>query len=641
MNMYPGGPHGRGNKVNDQYRVQAPKKIKEIPSYLKKLISTFIFRLTYIFKLVWEASPVILFVMIFMSLFNGLMPVAGSLIGKELLNSLARAYNGEITTFTIILSLLILQFAYLFISDIVGRISGMITRICSEIVSNHIKLKIIDKSKEVDISSYDSPEFYAKMENANREAGSRPIAVLSSFFTVFSSIISIVSFIAILFAVSPWAPFVMILVSLPSTIINFVYRRKNVDFMFRRSKERRQMSYYSDVIVNKDLAKEIRIYNLADTFKEKYKTVFDRYFKGLKKLIMSEFWLNLLAGVVATAVNCLLFIYIADGVFKGSYEVGDYSLYTGALNTISMRLAAIITTTASIYEGTLFINNMIAFMNEEKRIKPIIDPPRKPERHIAHEIKLENVSFKYPGTERYVIKNMSLTINPGDTVVLVGLNGAGKTTLVKLLIRLYDPTEGRILLDGHDLREYDTQSLYEMFGIIFQDYGKYAVSVSENIMFGDIDKTPDYSHIKMSAERSGADDFIKDLPNDYDTPLMRYFEDNGIELSGGQWQKLAIARAFYGDSDILVLDEPTASLDPIAESEIFNKFDELRKGKTSVFVSHRLSSATTANCIIVIENGQLCEMGSHKELMESKGKYHELFTTQAKRYASGVTAEEN
>ena len=640
MNMHPGGPHGRGSQVNDQYRVPTPKSIKELPSYIKKLFTTFIFRLTYIFKLVWEASPIILFVMVFMAVFNGVMPIAGSLIGKELLNSLARAYNGEITTFTIILSLLILQFAYLFISDIVGRISAMITRICSEVVSNHIKLKIIDKSKEVDISSYDSPEFYAKMENANREAGSRPIAVLSSFFSVFSSVISIVGFIAILFSVSPWAPFVMILVSLPSTVINFVYRRKNVDFMFRRSKERRQMSYYSDVIVNKDLAKEIRIYNLTDTFKEKYKAVFAKYFKGLKKLIMSEFWLNLLAGIVATAVNCLLFIYIADGVFKGNYEVGDYSLYTGALNTISAKLASIISTTAMIYEGTLFINNMITFMNEEKHIKPTIDPPRQPQRHIAHEIKLENVSFKYPGTDRYVIKNISLTIKPGDTVVLVGLNGAGKTTLVKLLIRLYDPTEGRILLDGYDLREYDTKALYDMFGIIFQDYGKYAVSVSENIMFGDIDKTPNFSDVKSSAERSGADDFIADLPNEYDTPLMRYFEDNGIELSGGQWQKLAIARAFYGDSDILVLDEPTASLDPIAEAEIFNKFDELRTGKTSVFVSHRLSSATTASSIIVIENGQLCEMGSHSELMAAKGKYYELFTTQAKRYATGVVTED-
>ncbi len=623
----------RHSKVNDKYKTPLPKNIKDLPRFLKEIICSFFYRLFYIFGLVWQASPVVLFVMIFTSVFNGIMPVLTSLVGKELINSLAKAYNGEITAFTVIVSLLVLQFAYLFISDIVGRISSMIMRICGEIVSNHIKLKIIEKSKQIDISSYDSPEFYEKMENANREAGTRPISVLSSFFSIFSAVISIVSFIAILFAISPWAPLVMIAVSAPSTVVSFVFRRKNVDFMFRRSKERRQMSYYSETIVNKDLAKEIRIYDLADVFKNKYQAVFKKYYKGLKKLIMSEFFFNLLTGIIAIAANCALFVFIANGVFDGKYQVGDYSLYTGALITISSKVALIITTTASIYEGTLFINNMIAFMKEEQRIKPIIDPPRIPKRHTSHEITLENVSFRYPGTDKDVLKNISLTIKPGSTVVLVGLNGAGKTTLVKLITRLYDPTEGRILLDGHDIREYDLSALYDMYGIIFQDYGKYAVSVSENITFGDINKPVDKSSVEYAARKSGADDFINALSAKYDTPLMRYFEDNGIELSGGQWQKLAIARAFYGDSDILILDEPTASLDPMAEAEVFNRFDELRNDKTSVFVSHRLSSATTADCIIVIEDGRLAEMGSHRELMERRGKYYELFSTQAKRYA--------
>ena len=623
----------RHSKVNDKYKTPLPKNIKDLPRFLKEIICSFFYRLFYIFGLVWQASPVVLFVMIFTSVFNGIMPVLTSLVGKELINSLAKAYNGEITAFTVIVSLLVLQFAYLFISDIVGRISSMIMRICGEIVSNHIKLKIIEKSKQIDISSYDSPEFYEKMENANREAGTRPISVLSSFFSIFSAVISIVSFIAILFAISPWAPLVMIAVSAPSTVVSFVFRRKNVDFMFRRSKERRQMSYYSETIVNKDLAKEIRIYDLADVFKNKYQAVFKKYYKGLKKLIMSEFFFNLLTGIIAIAANCALFVFIANGVFEGKYQVGDYSLYTGALTTISSKVALIITTTASIYEGTLFINNMIAFMKEEQRIKPIIDPPRIPKRHTSHEITLENVSFRYPGTDKDVLKNISLTIKPGSTVVLVGLNGAGKTTLVKLITRLYDPTEGRILLDGHDIREYDLSALYDMYGIIFQDYGKYAVSVSENIAFGDINKPIDKDKVEYAARKSGAEDFINALSAKYDTPLMRYFEDNGIELSGGQWQKLAIARAFYGDSDILILDEPTASLDPMAEAEVFNRFDELRNDKTSVFVSHRLSSATTADCIIVIEDGRLAEMGSHRELMERHGKYYELFSTQAKRYA--------
>lgn len=251
---------------------------------------------------------------------------------------------------------------------------------------------------------------------------------------------------------------------------------------------------------------------------------------------------------------------------------------------------------------------------------------------MGHRIELRNVSFRYPGTERFVIKNFSATLEPGDTVVLVGLNGAGKTTLIKLITRLYDPTEGQILLDGHDIREYDLKELYSLYGIIFQDFGKYAMSVKDNISLSLIDKEPDQKDIEAAAEKSSATQFIDRLPDKYDTPLMRIFEKNGIELSIGQWQKLSIARAFYSDSDILILDEPTASLDAIAEQEIYNQFDDLRKDKTTIFVSHRLSSATVADKIFVIDGGVLTEQGSHAELMQKHGTYYELFTTQAKRY---------
>ena len=286
-----------------------------------------------------------------------------------------------------------------------------------------------------------------------------------------------------------------------------------------------------------------------------------------------------------------------------------------------------------MYEGTLFIDNLLAFLREKKTVAPIISEPRQVRFGEPHTIEFVNVSFSYPGTgRRRVLDKINLTLRPGETVVLVGLNGAGKTTFLKLLTRLYDPIEGQILLDGHDIREYDVQQLYRLFGIIFQDFGKYAVNVNENITFGDISREHKQGDICQAAEQSNASDFIQRLPNGYDTPLMRIFEPNGIELSIGQWQKLAIARAFYSRSDILILDEPTASLDPIAEQEIFNQFDELRHGKTTIFVSHRLSSATIASKIVVLEYGKLVEEGTHKELMEKRGKYYELFHTQAKRY---------
>ncbi len=630
------GPH----EVNKQYQVPKPTSIKEVPLYVIKLIKTFFVRLFYIYKLVWEARPSLLFVMTFMSIFNGVSPVFGAYIGAEVLNALALAFTGKLESFDVIIRLLVVNFIYLFLVNIINRVYMMVTRISGEIVSNHIKMKIVNKAKDVDLASFDSPEFYAKLENANREAGSRPVNILSSTFSMISSFISLVSFVVILFAISPWAPFIIVIMSIPITIVNFVYRNKNVQYMWWRSKDRRQMNYYSDIVVNKDLVKEVKLFGLSDTFIGRYKEVFKNYFAGIKKLIIDEGVWSICATVISTAINCCLFIYIANKVFDGTLQVGDYSLYTGALNSISGGVTSIITTTATIYEGTLFINNMISYMNEKPHVVSTLPEPRKVERHVGHTIVFDHVYFKYPGTEKYVLEDINLTINAGDTVVIVGLNGAGKTTLIKLLTRLYDPSMGTIYLDGHDIKEYDVEELYKMYGIIFQDFGKYAMNVRENIEFGQIDAMHTKEAVSDAAEAANATDFISRLPNGFETPLMRWFEENGIELSIGQWQKLAIARAFYSDSDVLILDEPTASLDPMAEQEIFNQFDNLRKDKTTFFVSHRLSSATQANKIVVLEHGKIIEVGNHSQLMNLKGKYYELFSTQAQRYITPIDEQD-
>ena len=647
MGPPPGVPRGG----NDKWKDPLPQNIREVPPYLKKIIGGTIHRMGYVFRIVWDTKKWILFVMMFMTLYDGVAPVVHSLIHASLLNALADAIvNRSLDGFYLYL---FLQFGYLIVNSIVKNIHNILNRISGELVTNKIKVSIIEKAKEVDLASFDNPEFYERLENANREAGNRPIHILQSLFSIISTIISVVIYIVAMAAILPTAPWLIIAVSIPSAVVNFIYRRKNFNYMRRRSIDRREMNYYSGLMVNKDMVKEIRLFGLSDKFIDGYKTVFVRYFGGLKKLIYAEGFWHVFFTLLSTVVNCFLFIAIAKNVIFGSGQIGDFSFYTGALNSIAGGVTSLITTSATIYEGTLFIDNLIMFMNEKRTIIPRLpdqasEDEAKPldvARHTGHTIVFDHVCFRYPGMDRDVLHDINLTFEPGDTCVLVGLNGAGKTTLIKLLTRLYDPTEGTIYLDGHDIRSYDVEQLYKMFGIIFQDFGKYAFTVTDNIAFGDIDRPLDMDDVREAAVSADADTYISALPDGYATPLQRVFTEEGKELSIGQWQKLSIARAFYSDSDFLILDEPTASLDAIAEQEVFRQFDNLRKDKTTLFVSHRLSSATVANKIIVLDGGTVAELGDHTALMRARGKYYELFSAQAKRYIStaeeGLIAEED
>lgn len=629
------GPMG-GPPPDMQHKMKLPppKHLREVPGYLSKLIGGFFRRWIYIFRLVWETRHWILFFMFAMSVLSGVLPILSALVSKNLINALVAAAGGTLTAgFSVILSLLVLTFCCTFLTRMIASISNFVTRLASELVTNHIRIKIMDKAKRLDLSSFDRPEFYEKLENANREAGHRPVQILNSTFNLVSNIISMVSFIVVLAAVSPWSSVIMILLSLPSAIVNFVYRRRNVLYMRRRSRDRREMDYFSGLLVNKDMVKEIRMLDLSDTLIQKFKAVFQRYFSGLRRLIFGEGAWDAGLTAVTAAVNCLLFLSIAYQVYNGVLTVGDYTLYTGALNSIASAVAALISTTAGIYEGTLFIDNMIAFMEEPIALKTMAGALPSPiTRGIGHSLRFEHVSFAYPGSSRNVLQDISFTLNAGETTVLVGLNGAGKTTLLKLLMRLYDPTGGTIYLDDRDIRTYDLREYYDLFGIVFQDFGKYALSVRENIAFGDIHREATPDAIRDAAVSADADAFIERLPDAYETPLTRLFEFNGVEPSIGQWQKLAVARAFYSRSDILILDEPTASLDAIAEQEIYSQFDRLRRGKTAIFVSHRLSSARMASRILVLQNGHVIENGTHEELMHLGGEYARLFTVQASRY---------
>ena len=609
---------------------EKPKSLKEVPAYVKKVFGGFFTRLFYIYSLVWETRPWMLFVMLFMSVFNGVMPLLGAFISRNLINALIDAKNQEFKT---ILHLLIFQFAYLFLLRIVASVDSMLNRTFGELVVQNIRQKIMHKSNELDLQSFDQPEFYTKLENANREAGMRPLQIAVSTFSMMSTLISMISFIVVLWAISPFAPLAIILAAIPSAIVNYIYKGKNASYMRHRSTDRRKMDYYSGLMVDKDQVKEVRLFRLGPLFMQRYNEVFEKYFAGMKALIFSEGKWNIISTGIMNLVSCGIFVWIALKVFRGELTVGDYTLYTGALNSISSGVSSLIIMTASIYEGTLFIDNMISFMNEKKTIIPRVDPP-VPVKRGEHEIEYRHVYFRYPGMDHDVLKDINLHFHSGESVVLVGLNGAGKTTLLKLMTRLYDPTQGEILLDGRDIRDYDVSQLYDIYGTIFQDFGRYADTVEMNIAYGQVEKPVDSEKIREAAVQGNAAPYIEKLAKGYQTPLMRIFEPDGAELSVGQWQKLAVSRAFYNDSDILILDEPTASLDPLAEQEIFSQFDKLREGKLTFYVSHRLSSATTATQIVVLENGKVIEVGTHAELMGHDGTYHNLFTVQADRYQS-------
>ena len=648
--MRPNTPKHNPNPKRPSDGIRKPSGIRDLPRYIAECVKGFFTRLFYIVKLVWEASRLVLIAMMLLCVLNGVLPVVGAYISKDLLNEVASLIgataSGSIAenifvTMRPLVFLFVAYFIYLFLNRLFGRINSMVTGIAGELVVNHIKLKIINKSDEVDLRSFDIPEFYEKLENANREAGMRPIQILSATFNVISACISAVSFVAVLATLSPLAPVIIICAAIPGAIVNYVYRHRSFWYMRHHSKERRAMNYYSGLMVNKDMVKEIRILGLGGTFISKYKKEFSKYYRGLRSLIMKEGVTQIIVGFLSTLANCALFLYVAYNVIFEQGEIGDYSLYTGALTSISGYVTTLLTATATIYEGTLFINNMIEFVNEKPTVVPTVREAKIPKKGAHHTVELVDVSFRYPGSEHNVIDHVSLKLDPHDSVVLVGLNGAGKTTLIKLLTRLYDPTEGKILLDGVDMREYDPRALYDLFGIIFQDFGKYAESVSENIEFGDINRHHEREDVVAAAVRGDADSFIDKLPEGYDTPLTRMFEEDGIELSGGQWQKLSVARAFYKDSDILILDEPTASLDAIAEKEVFDRFTELSEDKLTVFVSHRLSSAVGASKIVVLEQGRIVETGNHEQLMALGGRYHELFTTQASRYIDGGESDPN
>ena len=581
--------------------------------------------------LMWQAAPRYAIVGAVITLLQGILPVISIYVSKLIIDGVviaARMHTHAQTRH--VLLLVALWFSVQLCASLTQTFSMCIIGLESELLSNFINVSIIEKANALDLSYFENAEFYDKLENARREASYRPAQMVQQLFGFLRSTVTLVSVIGVLASLSWWLVLLVIAVSLPSFIYQAKYSGQFFALFTKRAPEQRRLSYLSWLLTTDSPVKELRIFGLHSTLLQRYRQSFAKFFKENSDLTIRRTASQSALGALATVVTGITYIYVVLEVIAGQITIGGLTLYYQAFQQSQQGVAALTMSASSFYENSLFLSNLFTFLAYAPEL-PIRPDPLPVPTPIRAGIVLDHVSFRYPGTEKWVLEDISFAIRTGETVALVGANGAGKTTLVKLLSRLYDPTEGSITIDGVDLRDCDPKEVRSRIGVIFQDYVKYQLSARENVGFGRIEALADEGRIERAAIEAGADAVIASLPQGYDTPLGRWFQD-GQELSIGQWQKVALARAFMRDADLLILDEPTASLDVHSEYEVFRAFDELTQGKMAVLISHRFSTVRMASRIVVIEDGTVIEDGSHDELLLKGGRYAELFDLQAASY---------
>jgi ATP-binding cassette, subfamily B, bacterial len=468
------------------------------------------------------------------------------------------------------------------------------------------------------------------LQNARREGSYKPVELINDTFQIVQNMITLISFAALMLRFSPWLVLILLATSIPAFIAETRFSEQGFRLLTRRAPETRQINYLARLLTEDTAAKEIKLFNLGNTLLARYMTLFDKFFREDKSLAVRRAVVGFGLGLVATLGFYGSYAWIVWRTVQGSISLGDMTLYLSIFRQGQTTFQSILAGIGNIYENNLFMAHYFEFLELKPQMQ-VAAPRQKLPVSLIRGIEFRRVGFRYPESDEWVLRGIDLKIPPGEKIALVGHNGAGKTTLIKLLSRLYDPTEGAILLDGIDIRELDPIELRQKIGVIFQDFVRYHLPVSENIGFGQIEAADRMDRIVESARKSGADAMIEGLPEGYQTLLGRWFH-GGHELSLGQWQRVALARAFMRDAEILVLDEPTASLDARTEYEIFQHFKELTAGKMTILISHRFSTVRMADRIVVIQGGQIVEIGSHEELLRMEGTYAQLFSMQAEGY---------
>ena len=586
------------------------------------------------FLLIWQAAPGWAIARLIILLLQGILPLVSLYSTKLIIDVLAASVNNidKNAVFNDLILLLALVAVVTIAITICNSLGEMVNAAQSQLVIDYVESTLYRKAITIDVEYYETPRYLDILQRAQRVAPYRPIEILQHLTSFVQNAISVLGIVGLLISLNWMIAGILFSAAIPAMLVKFRYAGEMYRWYQQKTEIERKTSYFGWVLTTDMLVKEIRLFNIGHVFIERFLNLKKLLYQEQLSIIKKRSFANLTVQVISGMMILTAYGFIIYQTVQGIFQLGDLVLYHQAFKRGQESLAQLITNLSKLYEDNLFLANL----NEFLEIKPKLLSPSNPQpvpKPIQHGIVFENVSFKYPGTSRVALQNINLTIKPGETIALVGENGSGKTTLIKLLCRLYDVTDGSISIDGVDLRHIEPQTLHRQISAIFQDFGRYNLSARDNIWLGDVEIKPDDKKIIDAAFRSGADEVIQSLENNYENILGKQFGD-GEELSGGQWQKIALARAFLRQSQIIILDEPTSAMDPKAEEKVFSKFRELIENQAAILVTHRLSTVTMADCIYVMSSGSIIERGTHKELIELKGIYADLFETQAKNYGS-------
>src|SRR5215471_12394379 len=588
--------------------------------------------LAWALKFVWESGPGLTCANVAVTLVQSILPLLGLYLTKLLFDAVAAGITAtdKNAIFKHVAFLILLLVGVASMERALTLISELVRSAHSYIATDRIYEVLHAKSTEVDLEYYENPDYYDALHRAQADAPYRPTQILSGLFTFAQSGVSVIAVGALLLTFHWSVPAFLILAAVPDLLIRFSFAKQLYIRSRRQTPSERQALYFDWLLTGDSHAKEIRLFDLANVFVDRFGRLRQEMRKERLDLLKKRSVANLLAQVGAIIPGFALYGFLAYRALQGRMTVGDLVMFYQAVQRGQGYISQLLGSIALLYENNLFLTNIHEFL----AFQPKVTDPQRPKSltgAVREGIAFHDVKFRYPKSERSVLDGISLRIRPGEHIALVGENGCGKTTLVKLLLRLYDPTDGAITLDGIDFRELSVRSLRRRISVVFQDHAIYHVSAKENIWFGDVEVPPEEQRIIGAAQRAGAHKTIAGLPAGYDTMLGKSFAD-GEELSIGEWQKLALARAFWRQAEIIVLDEPSSALDAKAEYEFFNKFHQLSAGRTAILISHCLSTVRMADHIYFLENGIILESGSHGELIGRGGKYAYMFERQAQHY---------